>query len=130
MGPDDSYRGRELARNAAIGELALATGLRLQEFSYLLSWEVPLLPPKPTDAPIPFPVPAGVDQGPQVPHHLDQLRRLLAAAARGAHPREAGWSRENLAWLLAGRARRGRPLRGAGRAAPTMRYFARAASTR
>lgn len=25
----------------------------------------------------------------------------LAAAARGAHPREAGWSRGNLAWLLA-----------------------------
>jgi hypothetical protein len=25
----------------------------------------------------------------------------LAAAARGAHPGEAGWSRENLAWLLA-----------------------------
>ena len=24
LGPDDSYRGRELARNAAIGELALA----------------------------------------------------------------------------------------------------------
>jgi integrase len=63
VGPDDSYRGRELARNAAIGELALATGLRLQEFSYLLSWEVPPLPPKPTDAPIPFPVPAGVTKG-------------------------------------------------------------------
>ncbi len=63
LGPDDSYRGRELARNAAIGELALATGLRLQEFSYLLSWEVPPLPPMPTDAPIPFPVPAGVTKG-------------------------------------------------------------------
>ena len=63
LGPDDSYRGRELARNAAIGELALATGLRLQEFSYLLSWEVPPLPSRPTDAPIPFPVPAGVTKG-------------------------------------------------------------------
>ena len=28
LGVDDGYRGRELARNAAIGELALATGLR------------------------------------------------------------------------------------------------------
>ena len=27
-GPDPHYRGRELARNAAIGELALATGMR------------------------------------------------------------------------------------------------------
>lgn len=63
LGPGDSYRGRELARNAAMGELALATGLRLQEFSYLLSWEVPQLPAKPTEAPIPFPVPAGVTKG-------------------------------------------------------------------
>ena len=63
LGPDDSYRGRELARNAAVGELALATGLRLQEFSYLLSYEVPPLPSRPADAPIPFPVPAGVTKG-------------------------------------------------------------------
>ena len=62
-GLGDSYRGRELARNAAIGELALATGLRLQEFSYLLSYEVPPLPSRPTDAPIPFPVPTGVTKG-------------------------------------------------------------------
>jgi integrase len=63
LGPDDSYWGRELARNAAVGGLALATGLRLQEFTYLLAWEVPPLPPKPTDVPIPFPVPAGVTKG-------------------------------------------------------------------
>jgi integrase len=63
LGPGDSYRGRELARNAAVGGLALATGLRLQEFTYLLTWEVPPLPPKPTQAPIPFPVPAGVTKG-------------------------------------------------------------------
>jgi hypothetical protein len=40
LGPDGStglpFHGRELARNAAVGELALATGLRLQEFTYLL----------------------------------------------------------------------------------------------
>jgi hypothetical protein len=41
LGPGDPYRGRELARNAAVGGLALATGLRLQEFTYLLAWEVP-----------------------------------------------------------------------------------------
>lgn len=62
-GTDDGYRGRELARNAAIGELALATGLRLQEFSYLLPYEIPQLPPKPTEVPIPFPVPGGVSKG-------------------------------------------------------------------
>ena len=28
-------------------------------------------------------------------------KEALAAAARGAHPGEGGWSRENLAWLLA-----------------------------
>jgi len=60
---DSGYRGRELARNSAIGGLALATGLRLQEFSYLLAYELPALPPKPTKAPIPFPVPAGVTKG-------------------------------------------------------------------
>ncbi len=31
--PDRRFRGRELARNAAVGQLALSTGLRLQEFS-------------------------------------------------------------------------------------------------
>lgn len=61
--PDDGFRGRELARNAAVGGLALSTGLRLQEFSYLLAWEVPALPPKATAVPIPFPVPAGVTKG-------------------------------------------------------------------
>jgi len=63
LGPGDGYRGRELARNAAVGELALATGLRLQEFSYLLAWEIPPLPAKPAGAPIPFPVPSGVTKG-------------------------------------------------------------------
>ena len=62
-GPDPHYRGRELARNAAIGELALATGMRLQEFSSLLVYEVPPLPARPVKAPIPFPVPAGVAKG-------------------------------------------------------------------
>ncbi|MGH3603250.1 MAG: hypothetical protein ACRDQI_04405, partial [Pseudonocardiaceae bacterium] len=62
-GLDTGYRGRELARNAAVGELALSTGLRLQEFSYLLVYEIPALAPKPMSAPIPFPVPAGVTKG-------------------------------------------------------------------
>jgi site-specific recombinase XerD len=61
--PDAGFRGRELARNGAVSELALSTGLRLQEFSYLLSYEIPALPPGPARAPIPFPVPAGVTKG-------------------------------------------------------------------
>jgi integrase len=60
---DSGYWGRELTRNAAVGELAVATGLRLQEFSYLLAVEVPPLPPTPTAAPIPFAVPSGVTKG-------------------------------------------------------------------
>ena len=60
---DTRFHGRELARNAAVGGLALATGLRLQEFTYLLVYEIPGLPPKPTAAPIPFPVPSGVTKG-------------------------------------------------------------------
>ena len=73
-GPDDGYRGRELARNAAIGGLALATGLRRQEFTYLLAWEIPALPAKPTQVPIPFPGASWSDQGAQVPHYVDLLR--------------------------------------------------------
>lgn len=98
LGPDGEtdagFGGRELARNAAVGELALATGLRLQEFSYLLVYEVPVLPSKPTPVPIPFPVPAGVSKGRKfrttwisyealaAVHHYLQLDR--PATAQGA----------------------------------------------
>lgn len=61
--PDSGYRGRELARNSAVAKLALASGLRRQEFTYLLSYEVPPLPPSPGKLPVPFPVPAGVTKG-------------------------------------------------------------------
>lgn len=61
--PDTGFSGREMARNAAIGDLALATGLRLSEFTHLLPWEIPQLPPSPTAIPIPFPVPAGITKG-------------------------------------------------------------------
>jgi hypothetical protein len=43
--------------------MVLATGLRLQEFTYLLACEIPLLPPHPTRMPIPFPVPARIAKG-------------------------------------------------------------------
>jgi integrase len=60
---DSAFRGRNLARNAAVAELALATGLRLQEFTYLLVYELPVLPAAPTGLPVPFPVPAPVAKG-------------------------------------------------------------------
>src|SRR6266545_1431195 len=60
---DARYRGRELARNAAVGRLALDTGLRRQEFTYLLAPEIPPLPPHRSELPIPFAVPAGVTKG-------------------------------------------------------------------
>lgn len=62
-GLDPYCRGRELARNVAVGDLALATGPRLQEFSLLLVYKIPRLPAHPTTAPIPFPVPAGITKG-------------------------------------------------------------------
>jgi integrase len=61
--PDGGYRGRELARNTAIAGLALASGLRRQEFSYLLVYEVPALPSRPGRLPIVLPVPSGVAKG-------------------------------------------------------------------
>jgi site-specific recombinase XerD len=106
LGPDgetdDGFRGRELTRNAAVGELALATGLRLQEFSFLLSYEVPALPPAPTVVPIPFPVPAGVTKGRKfrttwisydalaAVHHYLQLDRSATADGSGWRP-PGGW---------------------------------------
>jgi site-specific recombinase XerC len=67
LGPDGAvdrlFHGRELARNACVGGLAVATGLRLQEFTYLLACEVPGLPRWRTAVPIAFPVPAGVTKG-------------------------------------------------------------------
>jgi integrase len=60
---DSGFAGREMARNAAIGDLALSTGLRLAEFTFLLPWEIPALPPVPTVVPIPFPVPGGITKG-------------------------------------------------------------------
>ncbi|MEV1172127.1 hypothetical protein [Nonomuraea sp. NPDC049784] len=61
--PDDGYRGRELGRNAAMGELVLASGLRRQEFTHLLVYEVPPLPRERTVVPIPFAAGHGVTKG-------------------------------------------------------------------
>ncbi|MHA6780687.1 tyrosine-type recombinase/integrase [Pseudonocardia saturnea] len=100
---DTGYRGRELARNAAVGGLALATGLRLQEFTYLLGYEIPALPPRPTPTPIPFPVPAAVSKGRKarttwisydalaaVHHYLDLERDATAEGSAWRPPRRWG----------------------------------------
>lgn len=96
--PDSGYRGRELARNAAVGGLALSTGLRLQEFSYLLTYELPALSSKRSPVPIPFPVPSGVTKGRKsrttwisydtlaAVHHYVELERAATADGTGWRP--------------------------------------------
>ncbi|MEO8521115.1 MAG: site-specific integrase [Acidobacteriota bacterium] len=53
---DGSFRGRETGRNAAVIGLALASGLRAREFTYLTVFEVPPLPGRPTPIPVPLPL--------------------------------------------------------------------------
>jgi len=92
---EDRCRGREVARNAAVGQLALATGLRLQEFTWLLAAEVPPLPAVPCSAPVRFPVPEGIAKGrkfrttwvsyealAEVHRYLDLARPLAVAGSR------------------------------------------------
>ena len=43
-GDDPGFRGRHPARNAAIAHFAASSGLRAQEFSHLLVWELPAVP--------------------------------------------------------------------------------------
>ena len=80
--PDAGYRGRELARNAAITRMVLATGLRRREFTFLLVFEVPSPPPPahPAGLPLLFGVPADAGQGRQVPHHVDRCRHAGGGA--------------------------------------------------
>lgn len=49
---DASFRGRETGRNAAVIGLALASGLRLREFTYLTVFEVPPLPDRRSAVPV------------------------------------------------------------------------------
>jgi site-specific recombinase XerD len=62
-GADESFRGRYLGRNAAMGELVLASGLRRREFTHLLVYEVPGLPARRSELPVLFPVAHGVAKG-------------------------------------------------------------------
>lgn len=96
--PDDGFRGRELGRNRAMGGLVMSSGLRSQEFSYLLVYELPALPPQPTSVPVPFPLGRGTTKGnkPRTTwidydalagvHQYVALERAVAAAEGGWHP--------------------------------------------
>jgi site-specific recombinase XerD len=62
-GEDASFGGREAPRNAAMGHLAATSGLRVQEFSNLLIWELPS-PPSDTKIPVvPLAVPGVIAKG-------------------------------------------------------------------
>lgn len=65
--PDGSqergYRGREMARNGAVGRFVFASGARKQEFSYLLACEVPPLPARRSEIPVPVALPAKITKG-------------------------------------------------------------------
>ncbi|WP_100492815.1 tyrosine-type recombinase/integrase [Mycobacteroides abscessus] len=61
--PDGTFRGRELGRNASLGALAIASGLRRQELTYLLTYEVPPVPERNRGLPIPFPLSSAITKG-------------------------------------------------------------------
>lgn len=60
---DDSYRGRQVGRNAAMADLVKDSGLRRREFTYLLVYEVPRMPRHRTAVPVPFLVGHSVGKG-------------------------------------------------------------------
>lgn len=60
---DASFQGRQTGRNAAVVGLALATGLRAREFTYLTVFEVPPLPGRRTPVPVPLPLAPATTKG-------------------------------------------------------------------
>lgn len=62
-GEPDNFRGRHLGRNAAMAKLAVSSGPRAQEFTHLLTYELPTLPSNPTVLPVPFPLSAQITKG-------------------------------------------------------------------
>lgn len=60
---DPHFGGQQPARNAAIGHLGAASGLRAQEFSHLLVWELPHLPADTTTPVVPLVVPGVIAKG-------------------------------------------------------------------
>lgn len=62
-GEPDSFRGRHLGRNAAMGALVPSSGLRAQEFTHLLTYELPTLPARSSAVPVRFPLAAQITKG-------------------------------------------------------------------
>lgn len=75
-GARDGFRGRETGRNAAVIGLALASGLRVREFTYLTVYEVPPLPARRSEVPVRLPVFPPTAKGGAGPLLVDRLRRL------------------------------------------------------
>ncbi|MBS2963822.1 site-specific integrase [Actinocrinis puniceicyclus] len=94
---DTGFHGRELARNGAVGDLALATGLRLAEFTYLLPWEIPALPPVRSAVPIAFPMPAGITKGRK--HRTTWISFEALAAVRDYIHLERAATADGTTWL-------------------------------
>ncbi|MFD9690190.1 site-specific integrase [Kitasatospora sp. NPDC059088] len=66
LGPDgepDGFRGRNLGRNSAMGALVKSGGQRAQEFTHLLTYELPTLPARRSDVPVRFPLAAQITKG-------------------------------------------------------------------
>lgn len=61
--PDRVFRGRECARNAAMGEFVLSSGPRRQEFTHLTIFEVPPLPRRRSSLPVLFPLGRALTKG-------------------------------------------------------------------
>ncbi|MFE3860594.1 site-specific integrase [Streptomyces goshikiensis] len=62
-GEPDGFRGRHLGRNAAMGRLVISSGLRAQEFTHLLTYELPGLPARRSAVPVRFPLAAQITKG-------------------------------------------------------------------
>ncbi|MEU5384177.1 site-specific integrase [Kitasatospora cineracea] len=62
-GEPDGFRGRHLGRNSSMGSLVKSSGLRAQEFTHLLVYELPRVPARRSDVPLRFPLAAEITKG-------------------------------------------------------------------
>jgi len=93
---DGSFRGRETGRNAAVIGLALASGLRAQEFTQLTVFEVPPLPGRRTPIPVLLPLAPPTTKGGRGRSSwidYDALARVhdYVALERAATVRDSRW---------------------------------------
>jgi integrase len=62
-GEPDVFRGRHLGRNAAMGSLVVSSGLRAQEFTHLLTYELPSPSARRSEVPVRFRLAAQLTKG-------------------------------------------------------------------